>query len=85
MKMTAFWDRPPRRIVKVEDVSKARTASIIRAMMETTRRYIPEGCHLQKITMDQVAHFYTVKFRSSEYDISLAMYKLAILLHLLHK
>jgi hypothetical protein len=53
--MTALWD-VARSVVslKYTDVSEVRTASIIRAIIalmivyfiETTRRYIPECCHL---------------------------------------
>jgi hypothetical protein len=58
--MKAFWDIAPCTVVEIDRVSEVRTASTIAVMMEavrtsetsvyfinkTTRRYIPEGCHL---------------------------------------
>jgi hypothetical protein len=42
LKLTAFWDIASCTLVEV--CRQMRIASIIRA---TTRRYIPEACHLQ--------------------------------------
>jgi hypothetical protein len=62
MKMITFWDIASRVVLlKLTEILEVHTASKIRALMavvctsetsdcfnESTRRYIPESCHLQR-------------------------------------